>query len=168
VSGGLVTNACARNGRLTPLWNFFRASPQYIGEVDDAKLLRRACNGNESAFSELFGRYQRRIYQYAARMATGTDFSVGTGRGMLLDSTIRYARPVPQSATADSARNSRQVRIVAAEKSARREILLTSRAQSRCRISGVDKAQPITCAENAHTMTSSAAGAAAPHGGGPR
>jgi RNA polymerase sigma-70 factor (ECF subfamily) len=39
-----------------------------MGEVDDAKLLRRACNGNESAFSELFARYQRRIYQYAARM----------------------------------------------------------------------------------------------------
>ncbi len=39
-----------------------------MGEVDDAKLLRRACNGTESAFSELFARYQRRIYQYAARM----------------------------------------------------------------------------------------------------
>jgi RNA polymerase sigma-70 factor (ECF subfamily) len=39
-----------------------------MGEVDDAKLLRRACNGNESAFLELFARYQRRIYQYAARM----------------------------------------------------------------------------------------------------
>ena len=36
--------------------------------MDDATLLRRARKGNESAFSELFGRYQRRLYQYAARM----------------------------------------------------------------------------------------------------
>lgn len=36
--------------------------------MDDAKLLRRAWKGNESAFSDLFARYQRRIYQYAARM----------------------------------------------------------------------------------------------------
>ena len=34
-----------------------------MGEVDDAKLLLRACNGNESAFLELFARYQRRIYE---------------------------------------------------------------------------------------------------------
>jgi RNA polymerase sigma-70 factor, ECF subfamily len=36
--------------------------------VDDATLLRSAWNGNASAFCELFDRYQRRIYQYAARM----------------------------------------------------------------------------------------------------
>jgi RNA polymerase sigma-70 factor (ECF subfamily) len=44
--------------------------------VDDAALLRRACKGEESAFCELFGRYQRRIYQYASRMcgfAAGDD-----------------------------------------------------------------------------------------------
>ena len=36
--------------------------------MDDATLLRRARKGHESAFSDLFGRYQRRLYQYAARM----------------------------------------------------------------------------------------------------
>ena len=39
-----------------------------MGEVDDATLLRRARKGDESAFSELFDRYQRRLYHYAARM----------------------------------------------------------------------------------------------------
>jgi hypothetical protein len=50
---------------------------------------RRACKGDESAFAELFGRYQRRIYQYASRMcgsAAGDDvvqtfLAVLTGRG---------------------------------------------------------------------------------------
>lgn len=36
--------------------------------MDDAALLRRACGGDEAAFCELFARYQRQIYLYAARM----------------------------------------------------------------------------------------------------
>lgn len=36
--------------------------------MDDAALLRRAWKGQESAFCELFARYQRRIYHYASRM----------------------------------------------------------------------------------------------------
>ncbi len=36
--------------------------------MDDAALLRSTCQGNESAFSELFDRYQRRLYHYAGRM----------------------------------------------------------------------------------------------------
>ena len=61
---------------LTGGWNFFHAVWQYTIDVDDAALLRRACKGDESAFSELFGRYQRRIHQYASRMggsAAGDD-----------------------------------------------------------------------------------------------
>jgi RNA polymerase sigma-70 factor (ECF subfamily) len=36
--------------------------------VDDAALLRKACRGDESAFCALFDRFQRPLYQYAARM----------------------------------------------------------------------------------------------------
>jgi len=39
-----------------------------LRDVDDAALLRKACKGQEAAFSELYARYQRRIHQYAARM----------------------------------------------------------------------------------------------------
>lgn len=45
---------------------------QYPFEVDDEGLLRLACEGDERAFSELFTRYQRPIYRYAAHMC-GTD-----------------------------------------------------------------------------------------------
>jgi RNA polymerase sigma-70 factor (ECF subfamily) len=44
--------------------------------VDDSALLKRAWTGSEEAFSELFSRYQRRIFQYATRMcgpAVGDD-----------------------------------------------------------------------------------------------
>ena len=34
-----------------------------MSEVDDAALLRRARKGHESAFGELYARYQRRIFQ---------------------------------------------------------------------------------------------------------
>jgi RNA polymerase sigma-70 factor, ECF subfamily len=36
--------------------------------VDEAALLRRARQGDESAFAELYARHQRPIYRYAARM----------------------------------------------------------------------------------------------------
>jgi RNA polymerase sigma-70 factor (ECF subfamily) len=36
--------------------------------VDDAALLRSTCQGDESAFAQLFERYQRRLHQYAGRM----------------------------------------------------------------------------------------------------
>jgi RNA polymerase sigma-70 factor (ECF subfamily) len=36
--------------------------------VDDAKLLDRACRGDEAAFSQLYARHQRAIFLYAARM----------------------------------------------------------------------------------------------------
>ncbi len=39
-----------------------------MSEVDDAGLLDRARKGDEAAFAELFGRYQRGIYRYAAHM----------------------------------------------------------------------------------------------------
>jgi RNA polymerase sigma-70 factor (ECF subfamily) len=52
----------------TPSWNHFHADKQYTNDVDDAALLRRACNGDEAGFCELFARYERRIYQYASHM----------------------------------------------------------------------------------------------------
>lgn len=39
-----------------------------MSEVDDAGLLDRARKGDEGAFAELFGRYQRGVYRYAAHM----------------------------------------------------------------------------------------------------
>jgi len=39
-----------------------------ILRVDDAALFRSTRRGDESAFCELFDRYQRRLYQYAAQM----------------------------------------------------------------------------------------------------
>jgi RNA polymerase sigma-70 factor (ECF subfamily) len=46
------------------------------GPVDEAALLTRASEGDEAAFSELYARYQRQIFHYAARMcgiAAGDD-----------------------------------------------------------------------------------------------
>jgi RNA polymerase sigma-70 factor (ECF subfamily) len=40
--------------------------------VDDAALLRKACRGDESAFCALFDRFQRPLFQYAARMCGPT------------------------------------------------------------------------------------------------
>jgi RNA polymerase sigma-70 factor (ECF subfamily) len=37
-------------------------------DVDDAGLVGRARQGDEDAFAELFGRYQRPVYRYAAHM----------------------------------------------------------------------------------------------------
>jgi RNA polymerase sigma-70 factor (ECF subfamily) len=39
-----------------------------MGDVDEAELLRRARHGDEDAFAQLFGRYQRAIFRYAAHM----------------------------------------------------------------------------------------------------
>lgn len=36
--------------------------------MDDARLLERACTGDEDAFAWLFGTHQRAIYRYATRM----------------------------------------------------------------------------------------------------
>jgi RNA polymerase sigma-70 factor, ECF subfamily len=47
-----------------------------IERVDEAALLTRASEGDEAAFGELYARYQRQIYHYAARMcgvAAGDD-----------------------------------------------------------------------------------------------
>jgi RNA polymerase sigma-70 factor (ECF subfamily) len=47
-----------------------------MNEVEDAKLLERARQGDERAFSQLFGRYQAAIYRYAVHMCgpdTGDD-----------------------------------------------------------------------------------------------
>jgi RNA polymerase sigma-70 factor, ECF subfamily len=39
-----------------------------MSDVDDARLLEQARRGNETAFAELFGRYQRAVYRYAVYM----------------------------------------------------------------------------------------------------
>jgi RNA polymerase sigma-70 factor (ECF subfamily) len=39
-----------------------------IEKIDEAALLTRASKGDETAFGELYARYQRQIYHYAARM----------------------------------------------------------------------------------------------------
>jgi RNA polymerase sigma-70 factor (ECF subfamily) len=47
-----------------------------IETIDEAALLTRASKGDETAFGELYARYQRQIYHYAARMcgvAAGDD-----------------------------------------------------------------------------------------------
>lgn len=47
-----------------------------IEQVDEPTLLARASDGDEAAFSELYARYQRQIFHYAARMcgvAAGDD-----------------------------------------------------------------------------------------------
>jgi len=47
-----------------------------MGKVDEAALLTRASEGDEAAFGDLYARYQRQIYHYAARMcgvAAGDD-----------------------------------------------------------------------------------------------
>jgi len=47
-----------------------------IQRLDEAALLTRASEGEETAFGELYARYQRQIYHYAARMcgvAAGDD-----------------------------------------------------------------------------------------------
>jgi RNA polymerase sigma-70 factor (ECF subfamily) len=47
-----------------------------IEKIDEAALLTRASKGDETAFGELYARYQRQIYHYAARMcgvAAGDD-----------------------------------------------------------------------------------------------
>jgi RNA polymerase sigma-70 factor (ECF subfamily) len=54
--------------RLRRPGNFFAKGRQYSRRVDDARLLQRACKGDETAFCALFARYQRRIFQYASRM----------------------------------------------------------------------------------------------------
>lgn len=51
-------------------------SPLSVERLDEAALLTRASTGDEAAFGELYTRYQRQIYLYAARMcgvAAGDD-----------------------------------------------------------------------------------------------
>jgi len=51
-------------------------SPANLQRVDEAALLTRASEGDEAAFGELYARYQRPIFHYAARMcgvAAGDD-----------------------------------------------------------------------------------------------
>jgi RNA polymerase sigma-70 factor (ECF subfamily) len=51
-------------------------SPLRVERLDEAALLTRASKGDEAAFGELYARYQRQIYLYAARMcgvAAGDD-----------------------------------------------------------------------------------------------
>ena len=51
-------------------------SPLSVERLDEAALLTRASTGDEAAFGELYARYQRQIYLYAARMcgvAAGDD-----------------------------------------------------------------------------------------------
>ena len=51
-------------------------SPLSVERLDEAALLTRASTGDEVAFGELYARYQRQIYHYAARMcgvAAGDD-----------------------------------------------------------------------------------------------
>jgi RNA polymerase sigma-70 factor (ECF subfamily) len=50
------------------LGNLSSALRQYSSDVDDAGLLESARTGDEDAFSQLFARHQRPIYQYSARM----------------------------------------------------------------------------------------------------
>jgi RNA polymerase sigma-70 factor (ECF subfamily) len=61
------------NDEATPL----SIEPSAVTEtVDEAALLTRASAGDETAFGELYGRYQRQIFHYAARMcgvAAGDD-----------------------------------------------------------------------------------------------
>ena len=53
-------------------WNEFPGTNQggagNMGDVDEAGLLRRARSGDDAAFAQLFGHYQRPIFRYAAHM----------------------------------------------------------------------------------------------------
>ena len=62
------------NDKASPLSSVHSASSSE--QVDEAALLTRASGGDEAAFGELYERYQRQIYHYAARMcgvAAGDD-----------------------------------------------------------------------------------------------
>jgi RNA polymerase sigma-70 factor (ECF subfamily) len=66
-----------------------------MSEVDDAGLLQRARRGDEAAFSQLFNRYQRAIYRYAAYMCgvhAGDDIVQDTFLAVLRQ-TGRHDRP---------------------------------------------------------------------------
>src|SRR4029453_11024322 len=54
-------------------------SPLRVERLDEAALLTRASKGDEAAFGELYARYQRQIYLYAARMC-GVAAGDGAGR----------------------------------------------------------------------------------------
>jgi RNA polymerase sigma-70 factor (ECF subfamily) len=55
---------------------------------DEAALLRRASEGDEAAFGELYARYQRQIYQYAARMC-----GVAAGDDVVQETFLAVLRP---------------------------------------------------------------------------
>src|SRR5262249_26712847 len=63
--GGVGRSASSRP--LTLFWNFSLKVPDCMS-VDDERLLERARRGDENAFSELFSRYQRQVFRYAAYM----------------------------------------------------------------------------------------------------
>src|SRR5262245_17798704 len=54
--------------RRTIFWNFQALIRDCTGEMDDRDLLERARHGDEPAFSLLFARHQRPLFQYAAYM----------------------------------------------------------------------------------------------------
>jgi RNA polymerase sigma-70 factor (ECF subfamily) len=66
-----------------------------VGDVDEAELLHRARHGDDAAFAQLFGRYQRAIFRYASHMcgdATADDvvqdtFVIVLRRGSKFDAT---------------------------------------------------------------------------------
>jgi RNA polymerase sigma-70 factor (ECF subfamily) len=70
-------------------WNFSGPGPQYLTEVDDAALLRKAGRGDESAFCALFDRFQRPLYQYAARMC-----GAAAADDVVQDTFLAVLRPV--------------------------------------------------------------------------
>jgi RNA polymerase sigma-70 factor (ECF subfamily) len=53
---------------MPPPRELFAGPRAILQQVDDVGLLLKARTGDEAAFSELFGRYQRPIYLYAVRM----------------------------------------------------------------------------------------------------
>jgi RNA polymerase sigma-70 factor (ECF subfamily) len=63
-----------------------------IERVDDAALLARASDGDEAAFSELYARYQRQIFHYAARMC-----GVNAGDDVVQDTFLAVLRQGPSS-----------------------------------------------------------------------
>jgi RNA polymerase sigma-70 factor (ECF subfamily) len=67
--------------------------------VDDAALLRRASEGDEAAFGELYARYQRQIYHYAARMCGGA-----AGDDVVQETFLAVLRPRPSTGLGAGAR----------------------------------------------------------------
>jgi RNA polymerase sigma-70 factor (ECF subfamily) len=69
-------------GKVDPSTHFARSGQ------GEAALLRRACGGDEAAFSELFERYQRQIYRYAERVC-----GCASGDDIVQDTFLAVLRP---------------------------------------------------------------------------